>query len=563
MGAMKYSKRTVCLLLTGLICVFPISGCSSDEGTKNSSVTESRVSSGQVSVSDNLSSEFSSADDVSDENASKESSTPKESKVSEVSIPTENSFTGRFVRTDPLAGSEDKHLNYELELSEYNDKLYLRVLSMDMQYDPELDVEGYDANIVRNENVELIAAAPYDPSSDIFVFTADDDEITVKYSDQHDLEVTAGSSSEYGYLTDTYIYQPPVDNPFPTPEAIHDPKTPDGKMDAGIAESVRVQLGLDANAEITEEDCKKITRLYIVPQPKPATSLDGIEYFSGLKELEVGDSTVRDISALSTLTELESISFTNSMIEIIPDLSACKKLKKVEFINDFISDISPLAKLQNLETVMLISDQVRSIAPLKDNHTIKSLTLTNTCVTDWDSIGDNEDLKKALFCDYKYYLEMQNKAKKIISENITDDMSDLEKQVRLAKYVEDFMEYEFAEDDPDLNVPFGYQGIVENKGVCANYAYAAKYLMNLAGLEVIVCTSYDHDWNMINLNGKWYEFDCTWDDEKDIEDWSWFNRSSAAVTRNDHHCQAMPERMPYAAEDMPFTEYGRFGALPD
>ena len=162
------------------------------------------------------------------------------------------------------------------------------------------------------------------------------------------------------------------------------------------------------------------------------------------------------------------------MIEIIPDLSACKKLKKVEFINDFISDISPLAKLQNLETVMLISDQVRSIAPLKDNHTIKSLTLTNTCVTDWDSIGDNEDLKKALFCDYKYYLEMQNKAKKIISENITDDMSDLEKQVRLAKYVEDFMEYEFAEDDPDLNVPFGYQGIVENKGVCANYAYAAK-----------------------------------------------------------------------------------------
>ena len=389
------------------------------------------------------------------------------------------------------------------------------------------------------------------------------DEIAVKYTDQHNLEVTVDYSSDYGYLTDTYIYQPPVDNPFPTPEAIHDPKTPDGKMDAGIAESVRVQLGLDANAEITEEDCKKITRLYIVPQPKPATSLDGIEYFSGLKELEVGDSTVRDISALSTLTELESISFTNSMIEIIPDLSACKKLKKVEFINDFISDISPLAKLQNLETVMLISDQVRSIAPLKDNHTIKSLTLTNTCVTDWDSIGDNEDLKKALFCDYKYYLEMQNKAKKIISENITDDMSDLEKQVRLAKYVEDFMEYEFAEDDPDLNVPFGYQGIVENKGVCANYAYAAKYLMNLAGLEVIVCTSYDHDWNMINLNGKWYEFDCTWDDEKDIENWSWFNRSSAAVSRNDHHCQAMPERMPYAAEDMPFTEYGRFGALPD
>ena len=563
MGAMKYSKRTVCLLLTGLICVFPISGCSSDEGTKSSSVTESRVSSGQVSVSDDLSSEPSTEDDVSDESTSKESSTPEESNVSEVSDPTENRFTGRYVCTDPLADSEDEHINYELELSAYNDKLYLRVLSMDMKYDPALAVGGYDANIVRNENVELIAAAPYDPSSDTFVFTADDNEITVKYTDQHNLEVTADYSSDYGYLNDTYIYQPPVDNPFPTPEAIHDPKTPDGKMDAGIAESVRMQLGLDANAEITEEDCKKITKLFIVPQTKPITSLDGIEYFSSLKELEVGDSTVKDISALSTLTELESISFTNSMIEEIPDLSACKKLKKVEFIDDFISDISPLADIQSLETVMLINDQVRSIAPLKDNHTIKSLTLTKTCISDWESISDNEDLKKALFCDYEYYLEIQNKARKIISETITDDMSDLEKQVRLAKYIEDFMEYGDIEEDPNRNVPRGYYGIIENKGVCENYTYAAKYLMNLAGLEVISCASYDHAWNMIKLDGKWYEFDCTWDDEKEIEDWSWFNRSSAAVARNDHHCQLMPERMPYAAEDMPFTEYIRFGTLPD
>ena len=130
-------------------------------------------------------------------------------------------------------------------------------------------------------------------------------------------------------------------------------------------------------------------------------------------------------------------------------------------------------------------------------------------------------------------------------------------------HIEDFIGYESVDEDPDKNVPSGYFGIIENAGVCADYTYAAKYPMNPAGLEVIGCTSYDHVWNMIKPYGKWYEFDCTWDDEKEIEDWSGFNRSSAAVSRNDHHCQFMPERMPYAAEDMPFTEYCRFGALPD
>ena len=566
---MKNAHFTVCLVLAGLLCILPVSGCTSKGEENNSSPPEGSAavvqSSGEAAVSDDSSpsslTDESKAGDGSE--TSEESSRTEESQSSEESIPAENIPVGRFTRSDPMKDSEYRHLNYEMELYPYNGKLYARVLSLDVQYVSEYEnVDDYDPNIVEAENFEMIASVSYDTETDTFVFTPEDYEFTVKYNDRHELEVSVNGSLYDDYIAGTYICQT-AENKHPAPETVHDPKSPDGRMDAGIAENVRNALSLAPDAEITKEDCKKITRLTLAYGSNPVTSLDGIEYLSGLKKLEVGDSTVKDISALAKLPELESISFTNSMIEVIPDLSACKKLKEVAFVNDFITDISPLAKLQSLESVMLISDQVRSIAPLKDNHTIKSLTLTNTCVTDWESIGDNEDLKKALFCDYKYYLEMQNKAEQIIRENITDDMSALEKQVRLAKYVEDFMEYEHVAEDPDKNVPFGYQGIVENKGVCVHYAYAAKYLMTLAGLEVIVCTSYDHDWNMIKLDGRWYEFDCTWDDEKDIENWSWFNRSSAAVSRNDHHCHAMPERMPYAEKDMPFTEYCRYGTLPD
>ena len=554
---MKFTRRTVCLFLTGLICILPVSGCSSNK------ITESSTPDIRSSASSDPQSEASTEDNVSDSTSSEENPVPDESKESESDVTAAESFQGRFVRNDPFPDSEGLHLNYELELSAYSDKLYMRILSMNVRYDPESKNDGYDANRVDTENVRLIAAAPYDPSADTFVFNAEGNEITIKYTDNGDLEVNYSGSSEDEYITGTYICQQPAANPFPTLEITHDTKTPDGRMDAGIAENVRLKLGLGPDAEITKEDCNKITKLFAAPQNKPIASLDGIEYLSNLKEIDVADSTVKDISVLSTLTELESISFTNSMIETIPDLSDCQKLKKVAFINDSISDISPLANLQSLQTVMLIEDQVMSIAPLKDNHNIRNLTITNSCISDWESISENEDMKKALFCDYQYYLEVQNKAKKIVAETVTEDMSDIEKQVCLAKYIEDFIQYEFVEEDPDKNVPNGYYGIIESTGVCENYAYAAKYLMRLAGLEVISCSSSDHTWNMIKLDGKWYEFDCTWDDQKEIEDWSWFNRSTSAMSRNDSHCKFIPECMPYAAEDMAFTDYYRFGMLPD
>lgn len=504
-----------------------------------------------------------SSEDVSDESIAEESSKADESQSSEESIIAENIPVGSFIRVDPLQDSEIQHLNYEIELCPYNDKLYLRVLSMTVKYNSEYeDLKGYDPNIVKSEYVGMIASVPYDKDTDTFAFTAEDQKITVKYNDRHELEVTSSGSENDDYLSGTYICQT-SENKHPLPETVHDPKTPDGKMDAGIAENIRLQMGLKEDAEITKEDCKKITKLTISPQTKPITSLDGIEYLSGLKTLDVSDSTVRDISALASLPELESITFTNSMIDVIPDLSACKKLKKVEFLNDFITDISPLANIQSLESVMRIDDQVTSIAPLKDNHTIKTLTINNTCINDWESIGDNADLKKALTFDYKYYLEIENKAKEVVSKTVTEDMTDIEKQVRLAKYIEDFIEYERFEEDLDQSVPRCYYGIVINKGVCADYAAAAKYLMTMAGLEVISSDWGIHAWNMIRLDGKWYEFDCTWDDEKEITDWSWFNISTAAISRNDTHWVLQPERMPCAEKNMPFMDYCRFGTLPD
>ncbi len=326
-------------------------------------------------------------------------------------------------------------------------------------------------------------------------------------------------------------------------------------MDAGLSAATKMSLEMKQDEELTAEDCTNVTTLSVSSPEIPIHTLDGIEYFVNLKELSVYGSDISDISPLNSLPELESISFSLDMIEEIPDLSGCKKLKSVSFIEDTISDISPLAKIENLESVFLLDNCIRSIAPLKDNHTIKYIFIDNNPVADWESIAENDTLKKALAYDLDYYLTIEKRAKEIISETITNEMSDLEKQVRLAEYIEDYMDYNLEAGEDDDGKPLCYYGIIEPIGYCKYYSITAKYLMCLAGLNVRTCYSVTHEWNMIELDGKWYEFDCTFDDDRQIENWKWFNKSRETMGLNDDHILENESFKPHADEDMPKSEY--------
>lgn len=69
--------------------------------------------------------------------------------------------------------------------------------------------------------------------------------------------------------------------------------------------------------------------------------------------------------------------------------------------------------------------------------------------------------------------------------------------------------------------------------VCAGYSQAMQLLCNAAGIDCAVVTSEEHEWNIVRLNGTWYNVDCTWDDNiADDAGWDssyfYFNRSTQA-----------------------------------
>lgn len=58
--------------------------------------------------------------------------------------------------------------------------------------------------------------------------------------------------------------------------------------------------------------------------------------------------------------------------------------------------------------------------------------------------------------------------------------------------------------------------LLKGKGVCQSYALAYEMLLKLVGIDSVYVTGQangaSHAWNLVNIDGKWFHVDCTWDD---------------------------------------------------
>lgn len=59
-----------------------------------------------------------------------------------------------------------------------------------------------------------------------------------------------------------------------------------------------------------------------------------------------------------------------------------------------------------------------------------------------------------------------------------------------------------------------YGTLVDKKAVCQGYAETMNYFLRKAGIPCGLATSVyiNHAWNVVRINGKWYNVDATWDD---------------------------------------------------
>lgn len=126
-------------------------------------------------------------------------------------------------------------------------------------------------------------------------------------------------------------------------------------------------------------------------------------------------------------------------------------------------------------------------------------------------------------------VEVYNKAVQIISSVITPLMSDYEKEKAIHNYLIQNVSY-------DYSTKFGtaYDAIINGTCVCAGYSDAFKLFMDLLNIKNELAIGFGnggmHEWNIVKLNGNWYQVDVTWDDC--LSSYKYFNITDAQMSKD-------------------------------
>lgn len=86
------------------------------------------------------------------------------------------------------------------------------------------------------------------------------------------------------------------------------------------------------------------------------------------------------------------------------------------------------------------------------------------------------------------------------------DLSDFDKILYLNTYLAEMLDY----SNNDVNCINIYGALVECKVNCQGYAYTMKYFLDKLGIENYIALSKKHVWNVIKVDGEFYNLDLTW-----------------------------------------------------
>ena len=140
--------------------------------------------------------------------------------------------------------------------------------------------------------------------------------------------------------------------------------------------------------------------------------------------------------------------------------------------------------------------------------------------------------------------EVEAKVKQIVSK-IGTSWSDYDKEKYIHDYLVDTIKYNQAvAANPITNGNVhqaldAYGALIGKSAVCEGYAKAFQYLCYTVGINANQVHGVGHEWNVVRLDGEWYQIDVTWDDPiasggGDMKTYDFFNLTTKQMLAKDH-----------------------------
>lgn len=118
----------------------------------------------------------------------------------------------------------------------------------------------------------------------------------------------------------------------------------------------------------------------------------------------------------------------------------------------------------------------------------------------------------------------ENVINSVLAQCINENMNEYEKVKSIHNYIVNTTVYDNynLENNSIPEIDYTAKGVLEkHKAVCRGYAEAFKLLMDKINIECKIITGFSnnisHAWNIVKIDGEWYEIDCTYDDPVNLE----------------------------------------------
>ena len=125
------------------------------------------------------------------------------------------------------------------------------------------------------------------------------------------------------------------------------------------------------------------------------------------------------------------------------------------------------------------------------------------------------------YCTAQDVAAMQVKLDQLVDQANTLCQTDLEKVFYVHEWLVQNIAYDREHLSDNVQDDHNLRGaLLEGTAVCDGYAKTYALTLRKLGITGVLVTSKDigHAWNMVELDGNWYQVDCTWDDPVDGSD---------------------------------------------
>ncbi|MBE7057672.1 MAG: leucine-rich repeat domain-containing protein [Ruminococcaceae bacterium] len=249
-----------------------------------------------------------------------------------------------------------------------------------------------------------------------------------------------------GCQNDNEITMPTFSVPTPTPTisatgAIMPTPTPNSEEeihfgDVRLENIVRDKIGKNIGP-IMRADVENIT--VFSARVEGIYSVDGLQYFTSLEELDLYGNRISDLTPVSSLTSLKKLNLGKNYnvlsagssdvkgLDITP-LKTLSLLEEVDLSDNMLSNIDTLRSLPLLKRVVLTGNRIDDITPLSACKNIKYVDLSY-------NYGYNDDNTERGIVDLSPLYEISSLETLIANYNIIADVTGIEKLTEL-KYID-------------------------------------------------------------------------------------------------------------------------------